>query len=279
MTEVGKVVLCALLSKKNGRRILIDTKHMSLAGKDWYYGCIEKLNQDLAGEEKIPIMSSHSAASGNKRMPRKAATTSPFEADRNYDASTGFNPWDINLSDAEIVRIHESNGLIGLNFDERILTGKAWNNKLHEGDPKDQDWRAKWTAPLAEHLYHFAQVIAAAEALKTETVLSLQASGWTWELQDQTRIWRRLAMGSDFDGAINPLDPYCWAIDYAELELQLNQRLLDMRDGKAVGDYCRGDYPLLKGLTNEQTGMIVDAFMRKNAMDFLSTYFTDAYRT
>lgn len=273
MTEVGKVVVNALLSKNNGKRVLIDTKHMSLAGKDWYYQCIEEFNKDLKDGDKIPVISSHVASSGDKPMLKKASVKDPYEADQNYDKSTKFNPWDINLSDAEIVRIHKSNGLLGLHFDERILAGKKWREQLHEINPNSRRWGCEWTALVAEHIYHVAEVIADEEGLTGSP---------RWddnEAQAEKRPWRRLAMGSDFDGAINPMDAYCYVIDYNELEHQLGKCLIDMRDGRINHKYRLDDYSLLKRLNDSNIAQIVDWFMRKNALDFLSMYFSDEYRS
>jgi hypothetical protein len=246
MTEVGKVVLRALLSKNNGRRVLIDTKHMSLAGKHWYYRCIKGQN--------IPIISSHAASSGRELMPPEPTTTDPVQADLNYLVTTRFNSWDINLSDDEIRQIHESNGLVGLNFDERIVAGKLWRYELKNGG------QAEWTKPIAEHIYRFAEVIADAPNL-------------TWEDQQKKKVWGLLAIGSDFDGAINPVDGYCWAGDLGDLAVQLTRRLKKMA--------TRSKYPLLQvlqGLPDDPIAQVVKMFLHQNAMDFLQTYFTDAYR-
>ena len=135
MTEVGKVVVSALLSKKNGRRVLLDTKHMSLAGKRWYYERVKG--------KKIPIISSHAAVSGIPCMPDPPTTRSCRVADKNYTRTTDFNSWDINLSDEEIRTIHQSDGLIGLNFDERILTGWERNKDLHGRAPSGPHWAAR----------------------------------------------------------------------------------------------------------------------------------------
>jgi hypothetical protein len=268
MTEVGKVIVCALLSKNNGKRVLIDTKHMSLAGKDWYYGCVEKFNKGLPDELKIPIISSHSAGNGIKQMPKEGQKDTA-QAYENYDTSTDrFNIWEINLSDEEILRIHESNGLIGLNFDERILSGHQWRDELKLVDSHSSDW----VKPIAEHLYHIASVI--------QTKAGGNPIQMAWDEQVTRKLWRRLAMGSDFDGAINPVNAYCRATDFVQLEQNLKNRLAEMRDHIDIGDaFSLGDYPLLVGLQDSNIAQIVDWFMRGNAMDFLKMYFTDEYRS
>jgi hypothetical protein len=271
MTEVGKVVICALLSKNNGEQVLIDTKHMSQPGKDWYYGCVEKFNEGLKDELKIPIISSHSAANERVSMP-KTGDDNTGKANRDYENSDArFNIWNINLTNEEILRIHKSNGIKALNFDERILAGKQWRKKLRDVDPKSPEWAYEWAKPIAEHLYHVAAVIATKEGLLK--------SNPTWDDQVAKKVWRRLGIGTDLDGAINPVDAYCRAIDFTDLEPHLKQRLADMRDHEDGDEYSLSDYPLLNGLQNSNIAQIVDWFMRGNAMDFLMTYFKDEYRS
>lgn len=82
--------------------------------------------------------------------------------------------------------------------------------------------------------------------------------------------WRRVAIGSDFDGAINPVDAYCWSPDFRTLEPHLVERFVTMQGML--------EYPLLQGRTKEDIEQIADWFLRKNALDFLEKYFTDEYR-
>ncbi len=248
LTEVGKVVLSALLSKNNGRRVLIDTKHMSLKGKRWYYDSIKNL--------KIPIISSHAAPSGVADMPTEPTTTDCGVADSNYRHTGEFNSWDINLSDEEIQTIHQSDGLIGLNFDERILTGHERNAELHQSAPAGggRD-TVVWAELIADRICRFAKAASEGECATNK-------EDW----------WRHLAIGSDFDGAINPVDAYCWAGDLTDLRTPLLAKLKGMWDtglGPSDDAVEQDDY-----IEN-----IVDGFLHQNALDFLAKYFTDEYRT
>ncbi len=255
MTEVGKVVLSALLSTNNGKRILVDTKHMSLRGKDWYYRSVEAYN--AAAARKIPIISSHAAVNGRVSMPLDPYTKKCGVANAEYQDSTYFNFWDINLSQVEIQRIDDSDGLIGLNFDERILTGQVRNKGLHKRAKKGRN-AALWAEPLADQMVQFAAAIATKK----------DAAAKPWE-----DYWRRLAIGSDFDGAINPIDGYCWAADFRDLGPHLVDRLMAMK-GPAAG----AAVDPLAGRSPEDIELIVDMFLHGNALDFLAKYFTDEYR-
>jgi hypothetical protein len=306
MSEVGKVALCALLSKKNGKRILIDTKHMSIEGKKWYYRCINEYNENKDKYNKIPIISSHAGVSGQKTMVKTCKK--PKDANTLYQNSESrFNVWDINLSDEEISIIYKSNGLIGLNFDERILAGKKWRDQFctkywelsnHTGKahclsgsdwakehaPKIMQWEDfyyEWAAIIAEQLYHIAMVIADEEKI---------SGNETWnEDPDQKakKPWRTVAIGTDWDGAINPLDAFCLAPDLDKLEDALIVNFKDMRDWESrkkkfsksiCAQFRLKSYPLLHSLTDANIQQIVRWFMQENALAFLETYFTDEYR-
>ena len=44
LTELGRHVLRELLSRENGKRIIIDTKHMSVQSRKEYYGFVRNYN-------------------------------------------------------------------------------------------------------------------------------------------------------------------------------------------------------------------------------------------
>ena len=61
-SSLGKEVLELFLDRKTGRRILIDTKHMSVAARQEFYAVIRKKREEE--EDRIPIIHSHAAISG-----------------------------------------------------------------------------------------------------------------------------------------------------------------------------------------------------------------------
>lgn len=125
LRKLGKDVIKEALSKPN--RILIDIKHLSLESRKQYY---EILKTEY-GRENIPIIASHTGVTGvsYNKMPvvkcgwrwrwNKVQYCKPKGL-----LDTKFNPWSVNLYDEEIKTIVDSNGLIGLNLDERILGTK-----------------------------------------------------------------------------------------------------------------------------------------------------------
>lgn len=298
-TEVGKIIISSLLSKNNGRRILIDTKHMSRDGMLWYYSMLETYNTDKSDDKKIPIISSHSAVNGKaKILPKQYELIIKPNNDYNQpdaytvysDSQSTFNPWDINLSDEEIIEIHKSNGIIGLNTDQRILSCNKWIEDLKTrfkkapvDETEKENWNIEWTALIAEQIYYVAEVIA-------KNIWQQSYDSKNWVEQDNMKIWNRLALGSDFDGKINPVDSYCNSIDLPKMKsiLLINFEMM-MKEGDSrwnkitiwkenkhneTGKF----YPLLSNLNRENILKIIDKFLYKNALEFLSVYFQDSYR-
>jgi len=103
MNEFGREVIRRLLDNTNGKRILIDVKHMSEKARTDYYNM---LDSEYA-EDDLPVIASHAAVRGN-------------------DANSGwFLDADINFSDTDIIRIGRSGGLFGIQLDKRRIASGA----------------------------------------------------------------------------------------------------------------------------------------------------------
>ena len=66
-TDLGKKVMTALLSRENGKRILLDTRHMSAQSRIEYYQYVKEYNQ-MHPKDTIPIISSHTAVNGYETL-------------------------------------------------------------------------------------------------------------------------------------------------------------------------------------------------------------------
>jgi microsomal dipeptidase-like Zn-dependent dipeptidase len=137
ITPTGMDVINEALSKP--KRILIDIKHMSLVSRMQYYEFLKNYRS-----ERIPILISHAGLTGTsyKNMPVekickgrnlvKLTYTKPLGID-----GTRFNPWSVNLYDEELRKIIESEGIIGLNMDVRIMgTKQKLKSQLRESFSK-----------------------------------------------------------------------------------------------------------------------------------------------
>lgn len=175
-----------------------------------------KYQQDSAGGNwnwlcRTRYMYKHHKAELNLFFPNGPtaadSTFNPFSIQPLDSANIGwFYPWSINLSNEEIKIIYESKGIIGLNLDQRILGGYMLNyksngywesiqksiNALNERGLRYQDKKA--------HIIDFQKYKSSEPFLRNILHVVLH-TGRT----DRT-AWDCIAIGSDFDGLIDPID-------------------------------------------------------------------------
>jgi|GEM_PF-1934236 microsomal dipeptidase-like Zn-dependent dipeptidase len=244
MTQLGIAAVKALLSRQNGRRILIDVKHMSITGRRWYYNYLKEVRETTG--EIIPIIASHVGVNGLPTINITNISTDHDQMDSSYNNSGWFNNWGINLFDDEIMEIFDSNGLIGLNFDQRILTGYKLLQNLEQKSknisnplkPTSMLYKSIWAEPILANFIHVVQTVYASDR------------------PDKSYVWQMMAIGSDFDGLINALDAFCNARDFTTLK----EVLLEKFKIRAEVEPC------LQGINIAE---MLDSFFYKNALRFL----------
>lgn len=163
LTELGRAVLRELLDAANGRRILVDVKHMSRLCRQQYYAL---LDAEFADQD-IPVVASHGAVAGN-------------DTDRHL-----FLDADINFYDEDLLRITRSGGLLGLQLDERRIGSPAALRKAR-GHLRRRKILFHWAGLVWNQVQHVA------------------------ELLDRHGLfaWGTLALGTDFDGIVDPINGY-----------------------------------------------------------------------
>ncbi len=226
--DFGYEVLDALLNT-NDKRIYIDMKHMSAQSRLDYYAHLEK---EYAHDD-IPLIVSHGACTGlrshSNRTPSNAKTSRYLKSDS------------INFYDEELVAIAKSNGIFGIQLDERRVSNKAGLRDTNGGITRRQILyrRAKL---IWNNIQHIAEVLD-------------QNGLYPWGIQ---------SIGSDFDGIVNPINGYWTAEDYQYMD---NALIL------YAEEYLRNYGGDLKNNGNTTAEEIVDRFMGGNAMDFIDRYF------
>lgn len=191
LTELGRHALREMLSRHNGKRIVIDTKHMSIAARFEYYGFVRNYNY-LNPDDKIPIITSHSGVNGYKDM-----TTSLRKKDNMAKSRKSvFHKWSINVSDEEIRIIQESGGLIGVMMDKGLLGGINLINK------------AAAIEDVAKQREEFCRLIW----LNVFQIIDAVGHEGGWDVP---------AIGTDYDGTITHIDPYETAADMPTLREDL----------------------------------------------------------
>ena len=173
INELGWQVLKKLLDNTNGKRILIDLKHMSVKSRGEYYEFLEKEHPD----EIIPLIVSHGAVNGF-RSAKELVEDDLF----NYGK---FQPDDINFYDDELVRISKSGGLFGIQFDERRAGSES---ELKKSGPNLN--RRKMLFHKSKLIWNQIQHVA--EVLNRN-------DQFAWGIQ---------CIGSDNDGMVNPLNGF-----------------------------------------------------------------------
>lgn len=233
------------LASQNGRRILIDCKHMSARARKSYYNEIilpyNDQNAALTAAErkktpKLPVIFSHAGYAGVKTLD-EMIENAPREND--HWRRSPFYAWNINLSDEDVRLVHASDGLIGLCFDRRIC-GVAPNEKIA---PEN------WSRVLLNQIFGLVDVIMLDERLKAG---------------EKRTIWDRISIGSDYDGVIDPIAIYPTAASLPQFAEDLRELLHENRHTRMI-DRIGVD-------------VLIEKIAWKNAYEFAKTHFPAASR-
>lgn len=191
-----------------GRRILIDAKHMSPRSRAEYYAEVVRPHRARGGGRPIPVIFSHAGYSGVATLARLIADEGR-ETDR-WNAG-GYYAWGINLAAEDVHEVHASGGLIGLCLDRRIA-GIAAGQRVGRG----QHARALLT-----------QILGIVDAVYADDRIPAA---------HKPSIWNCIAIGSDYDGAINPLGAYKTAESLPQLRDDLRGMLHEWRHTRGIAD-------------------------------------------
>jgi microsomal dipeptidase-like Zn-dependent dipeptidase len=227
ITKLGMQVLESLLNNDNKDRIPIDVKHMSTSSRKTYY---ELLDSNYAGE-RIPIIVSHGACNGFRSLVEFNETNFPEHLE-------WFSDIDINIYDDEIIRIARSNGLFGLQMDERrIGSEKAVNESKVFFTNKKRQLRKK-SLLVWRQIEHMAEVLD-------------KVGLFCWGIQ---------SIGSDFDGIVNPLKGIWTSEDIKDLALALVPH---------ADEYLKENSHKLKSFNQIDSKEIIERLLQLNAMEFI----------
>lgn len=174
ITSLGKKVIKRLLDNTNGQRILVDLKHMSaLARKEFF----DLLDANTFGSETIPLVVSHGAANGLDSFDNPVMN-SPQTASK-------LQPKDINFYDQELVRIAKSGGIFGLQLDERRIASEHTLETTRHAVKRHKIMHYR-SALLWNQIQHIVELLDSHDLF----------------------AWDCLALGTDFDGIIDPLNSF-----------------------------------------------------------------------
>ncbi|MEM7036810.1 MAG: membrane dipeptidase, partial [Bacteroidota bacterium] len=191
ITDIGWRVIHELLAKDNGRRILLDIKHMSVKSRVEFYRFVESYNR-LNPSDQIPVICSHTGVNAFSTMKGSRKRRDNLVKLRN----SYFHNWAINLSDEELRIIHRSGGLIGIMADKGLLGSPGTLKEIEEMEGPEVVRKA-FTELVAKTIFHIIRVIGDKSA------------------------WDLLALGTDYDGLITHIDTYPNAEALPDLQADL----------------------------------------------------------
>ncbi len=196
------------LKDTGSRRILLDVKHMSpQARADYYQHIVEPYNSSADVKKKLPIVASHVGYSGAQTL-EQLIEESHLEKTKGlfgkYNRSDNFErddfyAWGINLCDQDIEQIHKSEGLLGLAFDQRILGVRKKERRENNIDAF------------------------------TRTIERIVLVPFKADLDNPAAIWDTISIGTDFEGYIDPLDPYPTAMEFKNFAEDLKGGLYQLK--------------------------------------------------
>ena len=248
LNKRGEEVIDRLLGIKgyqsDGRRILIDIKHMSVATRMQYYMKISALNSDKPLEERIPVVASHCGYSGHRTL--SDAILVPDTEPSKYENSEVFNPWSNNLTDEDVINIFDSGGIIGLNLDQRILSGMDVTEESKEISKQEilnnEEQVVKfWTIQIARNILGMVKAVVTSDDVDDS---------------EKVRVWDIISIGSDFDGMINPVDSFIVSDEFRDLRSALEKYMPQLEDFNLCS----------LGLSINE---ILDKIMYDNVLDFV----------
>jgi len=177
LTDLGRKAIEILTSDSNGSRILIDVKHLSVKARNEYY--------QIAKQKNLPVIGSHIAMAGVDKFPDNPSD-SREKHDNNY-----FSKWSINFSDEDARIVHETDGIMGIALHEGRMPGGLAAKKF-----KQIKLMIKKGIELEELLQKEYLKLAMSNIFQI-----IYAIG-------EKDAWKRIMIGSDYDGIMNPFDIY-----------------------------------------------------------------------
>ena len=178
-TSLGWSVLEKLLDNTNNDRIHIDVKHMSALSRKQYYSY-------LKNKPDVPVIVSHGAVNGLPSIENGKMTAGNPE--------NIFCQAELNFFDDEIMHIYDSGGIFCIQLDGRRIANQKILRKtllnLCRNKMLFEKSRLVWN-----QVRHIAEILD----------------------KNGRKAWNTAAIGSDFDGIVDPLNGFWSSEDFPSL--------------------------------------------------------------
>ncbi|NVO29707.1 hypothetical protein [Hymenobacter lapidiphilus] len=254
--KLGLVALDALLSQKNGRRILVDLRHSGIKTRLQFYHLRDSLYQD------VPPLVSHCAASGESLRLAIATGLRPYsdmypefnnpatfypkltgESFRMFNqwpfskyfsdhdtilkvqdlpqkgGSGWFHPTSNNLADEEIEYITRSGGLMGLTVEQRGLGGSMKQYRTTRANSRVR--LRNWLTSNQPGLTNIQRAVLEKQFFDAAPFMR-NLWYFTNLSKPDVDVWQHLTIGSDYDGIADPMDSFATSGRLPNLESFIN---------------------------------------------------------
>ena len=266
-TPLGREVLDLMLDRKQGRRMLIDTKHMSVATRKEFYTYIRN-KREFAGDS-IPIIHSHAAVSGWATLDQAASQ----QDDNELDKDQFFSRWQINLTNEDILETYDSDGLIGVVLHEGRMPGGNFHQQVRKLRKRikryrNDDRRRLYVERALKDLYL---------KLIWSTIFHMVKVVWDVRGEDG---WKMIALGSDYDGLVDPINAFPNVDSFQNLRqemihyLNAGEDIYFLQNGETKQLPLKEVRALQQGQSAEE---LLDRILSSNTQTFLAKYFTESY--
>ena len=226
LRPLGKSFIDEALTTQNGKRILIDVKHMSWQSRKEFYRYRDKEFPE------VPIVATHMGVTGVSVLKKPVKKVKTRISDHCVQVSyyrvvgaidTYFNPWSINLYDEDIEAIMQSGGLIGLSLDQRIL---GFGNVSKENFSMDEFLEKEFEYSKKPRYHPYVDYTKLPKKAFRDLQLRYFCNNWLHVVKVGIKkigadAWNHICIGSDFDGLIDPLDDFKSAAHYSSLFARL----------------------------------------------------------
>jgi microsomal dipeptidase-like Zn-dependent dipeptidase len=265
--DTGRMVIDEFNKKKYGdtevNKVVVDIKHMSPKCRKDYYQYLKSANTF----KNNPIFCSHTGINMSFETLNQwidYVELNPMEktGKRYEEGSYYLHEQSINLCREDLVEIFNSNGLIGIQLDEKRIMGPLALNELKLRTDAGGGSEQKFVYAKAI----WANIFCAID--------ELDQSG----IKDLKKAWDLFAIGSDFDGLINHLDSFESAAKMNDLKSTMSyflqepeEIILFYKDKNTQYTLNLQDIERLKcGYSNQA---LVDKVFCDNPLDFLKRTF------
>lgn len=303
ITPLGEQFIDEALSERNGPPIYIDVKHMSLGSRIAYYD-LRKLKYPT-----VPIIASHIGVTGlswnatqqdGKPIIRWVSVRTDYvEVKYNNIISyphpvpapipggappsvITFNPWSINLYDEDIVEILQSDGLIGLSLDVRILGMGNDRQVAHEHEAERFSMNEQ-TFAVDDHLTNGQNDFDHPAAADRPDPIQASLAHVEYLCNNLLhivrvgravvgeRVWEHLCVGSDLDGLVV-------SIEYRNNQRTQASNMPDLREAmKQALPTVANKMGVQLAPAGQPVGpfieWVLNGFFLNNALQFLNRHF------